>query len=87
MPRAPSSYLGSFYYDCCTFSGPSLRFLIDAVGGDRVVLGTDYPAPMALLDAVSWVNGLDCLEAVEKEAILSRNPAALLEMTLPAPGS
>ena len=51
------------------------------------MLGTDYPAPMVLLDAVSWVNGLDCLDADEKEAILSRNPAALLDRTIPAPGS
>ena len=42
---------------------------------------------LILLDAVSWVSGLDCLEADEKEAILSRNPAALLGMTLPASGS
>lgn len=87
MLRAPSSYLGSFSYDCCTFSGPTLRFLIDAVGVDRVVLGTDYPAPMVLLDAVNWVSGLGCLDADEKEAILSRNPAALLGLPLPAPGS
>ncbi|MGH7776459.1 MAG: amidohydrolase family protein [Candidatus Dormibacterales bacterium] len=78
MEKAPSSYLGAFYYDCCTFTGPTLRFLVDTVGLDRVVLGTDYPAPMELLDPVNWVNGLDCLNAGEKEAILASNAAALL---------
>ena len=55
-----------------------LRFLIDTVGIDRVVLGTDYPAPMVLLDAVNWVRGLPELDANEKEAILSGNSTELL---------
>ena len=76
----PSAYLDRFYYDCCTYSGPVLRFLIDTVGIDRVVLGTDYPAPMVLHDPVNWVNGLPELTASEKEAIISTNPMTLLRM-------
>jgi aminocarboxymuconate-semialdehyde decarboxylase len=78
LTRPPSDYLARFHYDCCTFSGPALRFLVDAVGADRVMLGTDYPTPMVLKDAVRWVRGLDCLTADEKDAILSRNGASLL---------
>jgi aminocarboxymuconate-semialdehyde decarboxylase len=74
----PSRYLGRFYYDCCTYSGPVLRFLIDTVGIDQVVLGTDYPAPMFLTDAVNWVAGLPELSDGEKEAILSKNSTSLL---------
>jgi aminocarboxymuconate-semialdehyde decarboxylase len=74
----PSDYLRRFHYDCCTYSGPVLRFLIDAVGIDRVVLGTDYPAPMVLHDAVNWVRGLPQLDDGEKEAILVTNPARML---------
>ena len=74
----PSDYLDRFYYDCCTYSGPVLRFLIDAVGIDRIVLGTDYPAPMVLYDAVNWVRGLPELSDDEKEAILSKNPTEIL---------
>ena len=78
LARPPSAYLRSFYYDSCTYTPATLRFLVDAVGDDRVVLGTDYPAPMILEDAVNWINGLDCLTADEKQSILSRNPARLL---------
>jgi aminocarboxymuconate-semialdehyde decarboxylase len=78
LERPPSAYLRSFYYDCCTYTGATLRFLIDTVGIDRVVFGTDYPAPMIITDAVNWINGLDVLTGDEKEAILSRNPAALV---------
>ncbi len=74
----PSDYLRRFYYDCITYSGPALRFLVDTVGVDRVVLGTDYPAPMVLLDAVNWVRGLAELTDDEKEAILVENPTLLV---------
>ena len=76
----PSSYLRSFYYDCCTYTGATLRFLVDTVGIDRVVFGTDYPAPMVITDAVHWINGLASLTAAEKAAILSGNPARLIGM-------
>jgi len=42
IKHAPSEYLRSFYYDCCTHSEATLRFLLDTVGADRVMLGTDW---------------------------------------------
>lgn len=78
LSRPPSSYLSQFYYDCCTYSGRVLRFLIDTVGIDRVVLGTDSPAPMYLIDSVSWINELESLTAAEKQAILTGNATVLL---------
>jgi aminocarboxymuconate-semialdehyde decarboxylase len=76
--RPPSDYLRRFYYDSCTYTEATLRYLLDAVGSDRVVLGTDYPAPMILTDAVRWIRSLASLSTDDKEAILSRTPAALL---------
>ncbi|HUF95605.1 MAG TPA: amidohydrolase family protein [Acidimicrobiia bacterium] len=78
--KPPSDYLQRFYYDCCTYSGPALRFLIDTVGIDQVVLGTDYPAPMFLHDPVNWVRGLDELTDSEKDAVLTDNSNRLLEI-------
>jgi aminocarboxymuconate-semialdehyde decarboxylase len=78
LKHAPSEYLSRFYYDSCTYTEATLRFLIDAVGIDQVVLGTDYPAPMILEDCVRWINSLEGLTADEKDAILSKNPARLL---------
>jgi aminocarboxymuconate-semialdehyde decarboxylase len=76
--KPPSEYLDRFFYDCCTYNGPVLRFLIDTVGIDRVVLGTDYPAPMFLHDPVNWVRGLSELGPAEQEAILAENPSRIL---------
>ena len=74
----PSAYLRRFYYDCLTHSEPALRLLIDSVGSDRVVLGTDWPANMRIDWPVSWVLGLSSLTQEEKEAILWKNLERLL---------
>ncbi len=76
--KPPSEYLQRFAYDCCTYSGPVLRFLVDTVGIENVVLGTDYPAPMFLHDPVRWVRGLRELAPDEHESILVDNPSRIL---------
>jgi len=78
ISRPPSAYLRAFYYDCITFSGPALRMLIDTVGIDRVVLGTDYPAPMRIDWPPSWILAQKGLTLEEKEAILYKNLEKLL---------
>jgi aminocarboxymuconate-semialdehyde decarboxylase len=78
LTRPPSEYLNRFYYDSCTYTEATLRFLIDAVGIHRVVLGTDYPAPMVQEDPVSWLKNMPGLTDPERTAILSTNPARML---------
>ena len=80
LERAPSDYVSRFWYDSCTYTEQNLRFLLDVVGGDRVVLGTDYPAPMMEPDPVRWIEGMDSLTAEEKDAVLSANATRLLGM-------
>ena len=78
ISQPPTNYLNKFYYDCLTHSEPALRMLIDSVGIDRVVLGTDWPADMRIDWPVSWVMGLESLTLEEKEAILWKNLENLL---------
>lgn len=52
--------------------------LIDRVGVDRVLFGTDWPFDMAIDWPVAWLLGLESLTQSEKEAILSKNAEALL---------
>jgi aminocarboxymuconate-semialdehyde decarboxylase len=70
--RRPSEYLGSFYYDTVTFTERNLRFLVDVVGSDRVVFGTDYPAPMRLEDPVRLIEGYETFSEPEREDMLRR---------------
>src|SRR2546421_3855226 len=74
----PSAYLRKFYYDCIVYTEPALRFLIDTVGVDRVVFGTDWPYDMALDWPVAWIQGMTGLTQDEKDAILSKNLERLL---------
>jgi len=78
IQRPPSAYLNKFYYDCLTHSEPALRMLIDSVGIDKVIFGTDWPADMAIDWPVSWILSLKSLTQEEKEAILYKNLEKLL---------
>ena len=78
ITQPPSKYLDKFYYDCLTHSEEALRYLIDSVGIDRVVFGTDWPFDMATDWPVSWILSLESLTMEEKEAILHGNLERLL---------
>jgi aminocarboxymuconate-semialdehyde decarboxylase len=78
--KAPSAYLTSFSYDACTYTPEALRFLIDMVGAERVMYGTDCPAPMLLTDGARWIKSLEVLTEDEKDMILYRNAAWLFDL-------
>ena len=76
--QPPSAYLRHFYYDCIVYTESALRYLIDTVGVDRVVFGTDWPYDMVFDWPVSWILSLESLSQTEKEAILWKNLEQLL---------
>ena len=78
ITKPPSTYLRRFYYDCLTHSEAALRLILDTVGADRVVLGTDWPADMRIDWPVAWVLDLQSLTQEEKELILWKNLERLL---------
>jgi aminocarboxymuconate-semialdehyde decarboxylase len=78
IQQPPSAYLRRFYYDCIVYTEPALRYLIDTVGIDRVVFGTDWPYDMEFDWPVSWILSLESLTQDEKEAILWKNLERLL---------
>jgi aminocarboxymuconate-semialdehyde decarboxylase len=78
IPQPPSAYQRRLYYDSVVGSEKALRFLLDEVGADRVVLGSDWPFVPWHPSPVTWVQGLASLSAEEKERILWRNLETLL---------
>jgi predicted TIM-barrel fold metal-dependent hydrolase len=54
--------------------------MIDQVGIDRVVLGSDWPFVPWHPSPVTWVEGLRSLTREEKDRILWRNLEALLAL-------
>src|SRR5919106_2882473 len=70
IQQPPSRYQRRLYYDSVTGSEAALRFLLDQVGADRVVLGSDWPFVPWHPSPVAWVQGLATLTLDEKEQIL-----------------
>lgn len=77
-PLPPSAYQKRLYYDTVTSSEDSLRFLLDRVGADRVVIGSDWPFVPWKTGPGGWVQGLQSLTQQEKDKILWQNLESLL---------
>ncbi|HLW84730.1 MAG TPA: tryptophan 2,3-dioxygenase family protein [Candidatus Sulfotelmatobacter sp.] len=43
---APSHYLNRFFVDSAVFDPRTLQFLVETMGADQVMLGSDYPFPL-----------------------------------------
>ncbi len=43
---SPSQYVNRFYVDSAVFDEGALRFLVQTMSADRVMLGSDYPFPL-----------------------------------------
>lgn len=67
--RLPSDYLRSFYYDCISHSDVGLKFVVEQVGADRLLVGTDFPADMGLGQPSTWLDGLPFLSQAQREMI------------------
>ncbi|NII09343.1 amidohydrolase [Oleiagrimonas sp. C23AA] len=57
--RDPREYLQRLYFDSCVHDNRALRWLIEAVGEDRVMLGTDYPFPLGEQNPGQGIEALD----------------------------
>ena len=78
IPKPPSRYQSELYYDFLTSSEASLRFLINAVGADHVVIGSDWPFVGWDPSPGGWLESLTSLSTEEKEKISFRNLEQML---------
>ncbi len=77
LRESPERSLARFYFDSLTQDSKVLQDLIDAVGADHVLLGSDYPFDMGVSDPAAMVRALH-LPADDEAKILGRNAARLL---------
>jgi aminocarboxymuconate-semialdehyde decarboxylase len=80
MKRPPSAYLRRFHYDTISHHVPLMTYLVNLVGADRVVLGTDHPADMSLVAPVPFVEKLPDLSSAQRDLILGGNAQRLLRL-------
>ena len=79
IPQKPSEYLKKMYFDTIVHSVTALQYLVQVVGAERVVIGTDYPMGMGDFESVKKVLDLD-VTTYEREQILGGNAAAALRL-------
>jgi aminocarboxymuconate-semialdehyde decarboxylase len=72
-PNLPSSYARRFHVDSAVFDQGALRLLVDVMGVDRVMLGSDTPFPLGEQEIGSLVHGFPGLTAAEKAKIMHDN--------------
>jgi aminocarboxymuconate-semialdehyde decarboxylase len=77
IAQLPSDYVRRIWVDTITHNERSLRYIVDTVGADRVVLGSDYPADMGEPYPVDFIESCGSLSDTEKEGLLGTNAATL----------
>lgn len=79
QPRA-SDYRRRFHYDLIMHDPKITRMLIDLVGADRVVSGTDFPQGMGVMRPIEYVEAIPGITQAEAQTILCDGPARLLRI-------
>ena len=78
LTRPPGEWLRGLYFDTVLHSPQSLRFLIDVVGVEHVVLGSDYPFLMGEPEPVKTLSDVPGLDDAQRDQILRGTLARLL---------
>ena len=78
LQTSPDQYLRRFYYDTITHSHAALDYLIELVGPDRVVLGSDFCFDMSYQRPVEVVLAHEGLSEQHRQMILCGNSKRLL---------
>lgn len=73
----PSHYMRMLHYDTVVFQPVYLRHLVEVVGADHVLLGTDFPFDMSETDPLGLIAATEGLSDDDRAAISGSNAARL----------
>ncbi|HKZ19082.1 MAG TPA: amidohydrolase family protein [Acidimicrobiia bacterium] len=73
----PSHYMKMLFFDTVVFEPLYLRHLVDVVGADHVLLGTDYPFDMSETDPLGLIAATEGLDDEDRAAICGETAARL----------
>lgn len=76
--QPPSQYLDRFSVDSVVFEPAALRLLVDTMGEDRVMVGSDYPYPLGERPVGQVVRKADFLTDDQRTKLLSANALLFL---------
>jgi aminocarboxymuconate-semialdehyde decarboxylase len=74
----PSHYVERFSVDSVVFDPAALRLLVETLGEDRVMVGSDYPYPLGERPAGAVVDRADFLSADQRTKLLGTNALRFL---------
>jgi aminocarboxymuconate-semialdehyde decarboxylase len=81
ISKPPIEYIKLLYFDTITHYAPALSYLIETVGSDHVLMGSDYPFDMGDPNPVSTVKDLKTISNPEKRKVLGKNAIRLLNLS------
>jgi aminocarboxymuconate-semialdehyde decarboxylase len=79
-PRPPSEYAHRLHVDSIVFDEGALRLLVDVMGVERVMLGSDYPFPLGEQEVGGLVRGVSFLDGAQKRKILADNASRFFRL-------
>jgi aminocarboxymuconate-semialdehyde decarboxylase len=80
IKKRPSEYLKSLYIDTVTYNAPALKMVLDWVGVDRAIYGSDAPPLTSLKkSAIALIENLP-ISRDDKDKIFYRNARQLLKL-------
>jgi aminocarboxymuconate-semialdehyde decarboxylase len=82
-PHLPSSYCNRFSVDSAVFDPRALQLLIDVMGVERVMLGSDDPFPLGEERIGALIDGM-AMPHQHRERLLSNNAADFFHLTMQA---
>jgi aminocarboxymuconate-semialdehyde decarboxylase len=80
-PNPPHTYTDRFFVDSAVFEEGPLRLLVDVMGEDQVMLGSDYPYPLGEQQIGALVKGASVLSPEGKKKILGTTAEWFLGLT------
>lgn len=75
----PSTYLKRLWYDSIVYDQATLDFLVERVGADRVLYGSDYP--FSIGDMKGVLARVDALPPERRDAVRSGNAERLFDLS------
>lgn len=79
ISKPPSVYLDRLFYDTCALSPASNRFVVDIMGADHVVFGSDYPYDIGDPEGRRALPMIEKLPPEAREKVCRGNALALLK--------